>query len=135
MIEFKSFNKLTEYSYDTADYELLDRFPNPNNSNGSVSIISPEFTMLCPVSGQPDFATIRVNYIPRKWCLEAKSWKLYLISYRQYGISYESCVKKIMNDLVKLLDPEYLHVKAEFAPRGGISFHPELYYGEKPQKT
>ena len=128
MVQFKSFNKSTNYSYDTADYGLLERFPNPNITGGSVNIVSPEFTSLCPISGQPDFATITVNYIPGKWCLESKSWKLYLISYRQFGISHEACIKKISDDLVKLLDPDKLHVKGEFAPRGGISFHPELCY-------
>ncbi|NWF48923.1 MAG: NADPH-dependent 7-cyano-7-deazaguanine reductase QueF [Ignavibacteriaceae bacterium] len=82
---------------------------------------APEFTSLCPKTGQPDFATIRVEYIPDKLCVELKSLKLYLNSYRSDGIFYESVTNKILNDLVEVCKPRYMQIVAEFNVRGGIS--------------
>lgn len=122
----------TKYTYDGADKTLLEAFPNPfsldafnpNAVVGSVNIVSPEFTSLCPKTGQPDFATIIVDYVPRKLCVESKSWKMYLGSFRQSGEFHESVICRICNDLVELLDPEEIRVKGEFTPRGGIPFWP-----------
>lgn len=82
---------------------------------------APEFTSLCPKTGQPDFATIILEYIPDKLCVELKSYKLYLQSYRNDGIFYESVTNKILDDLVEVLQPRYLRLTAEFGVRGGIS--------------
>jgi 7-cyano-7-deazaguanine reductase len=82
---------------------------------------APEFTSLCPKTGQPDFATIVVEYIPDKLCIELKSLKLYLNSYRDDGIYFESVTNKILDDLVKVCKPRYMLVTAEFNVRGGIS--------------
>lgn len=118
------------YARDSVDKTLLERFLNPFSVNnpcgatGNVKIISPEFTSLCPLTGQPDFATIVVEYIPDKWCVESKSWKLYLNSFRSQGEFHEACVNRIMNDLVELLNPIYIKVIGKFTPRGGIAFHP-----------
>lgn len=126
----------TEYRYDKPSPELLERFPspfslqelNPANVTGSLDIVCPEFTSLCPKTGQPDFATIVIEYVPDEWCVESKSLKLYLGSFRNHGEFHESCVNRIANDLIKLLDPIMLKVVGEFTPRGGIPFHPTAYY-------
>lgn len=121
----------TTYQYDGADASLLEYFPNPlleGPGRGTVKITAPEFTSLCPKTGQPDFATIIVEYQPFKRCVESKSFKLYLGSYRNVGEFHESCVRRISNDLIKLLDPISLKVVGEFTPRGGIPFHPTVEY-------
>jgi 7-cyano-7-deazaguanine reductase len=89
---------------------------------------APEFTSLCPKTGQPDFATIVIEYIPDKLCLELKSLKLYLNSYRDEGIFFESVTNKILDDLVKVCKPRYMLVTAEFNVRGGISSVIEAEY-------
>lgn len=110
----------------------LEAFPSPAfqpemNSHEALldlEIVVTEFTSLCPMTGQPDFATIRINYRPDKWCVESKSLKLYMLAYRNRRDFHESCVVKICNDLVTLLDPMNITVKGEFTPRGGIPFWP-----------
>ena len=89
---------------------------------------APEFTSLCPKTGQPDFATIIVEYIPDKFCIELKSLKLYLNSFRDEGIYFESVTNKILDDLVKVCKPRYMLVTAEFNVRGGISSLIEAEY-------
>ena len=89
---------------------------------------APEFTSLCPKTGQPDFATIVVEYIPDKLCIELKSLKLYLNSYRDEGIYFESVTNKILDDLVKVCKPRYMLITAEFNVRGGISSVIEAEY-------
>ena len=89
---------------------------------------APEFTSLCPKTGQPDFATIVVEYIPDKFCIELKSLKLYLNSFRDEGIYFESVTNKILDDLVKVCKPRYMLVTAEFNVRGGISSLIEAEY-------
>lgn len=121
----------TQYVYEGADKSLLERFPNPMNKgpgDQSILITAPEFTSLCPKTGQPDFATIVLKYTPKDWCVESKAWKLYLGSYRNVGEFHESCVRRIVNDLIWLLDPKKLQVVGEFTPRGGIPFWPKIKY-------
>jgi 7-cyano-7-deazaguanine reductase len=102
--------------------KILDVFDNQfPERDYTVIHIAPEFTSLCPKTGQPDFATIRVEYIPDKLCVELKSLKLYLNSYRSDGIFYESVTNKILNDLVEVCKPRYMQIIAEFNVRGGIS--------------
>lgn len=113
-------------------FGALESFPSPAfhpemNSHEALldlEIVVTEFTSLCPMTGQPDFATIRINYRPDKWCVESKSLKLYMLAYRNRRDFHESCVVKICNDLVTLLDPMNITVKGEFTPRGGIPFWP-----------
>lgn len=133
----KALGKESDYHYDGANIKLLEKFPNPmklktaNNfahAETKIKIIAPEFTSLCPLTGQPDFATIVVEYIPREFCVESKSWKLFLGSFRQVGEFHESCVTRIAQALVDLLDPEYLKVEGQFTPRGGIPFWPTFEY-------
>lgn len=119
------------YEQEGVNKKLLERFPNPftiTNPSGSVPTVdidAPEFTSLCPLTGQPDFATILVSYTPDQWCVESKSFKIYLGSFRNQGEFHESCVNRIINDLVELLDPVYINVNGLFTPRGGIAFRPK----------
>jgi len=107
------------------DPGLLESFPNKNpNAIQWVTFVCTEFTSLCPITGQPDYAKIFVNYIADKKMVESKSMKLYLYSFRNHGDFHEDCVQKICNDLVKLLSPRYLEVVGEFTPRGGIAIFP-----------
>ncbi len=126
----------TTYRYDKPDAGVLEAFPNPfampernpAGAVGTVHIECPEFTSLCPLTGQPDFAKIVIDYQPDQLCVESKSLKLYLGSFRMHGEFHESCVNRICNDLVKLLAPVSLTVRGEFTPRGGIPFWPTAEY-------
>ncbi|MDE6555602.1 MAG: preQ(1) synthase [Duncaniella sp.] len=111
--------------------EVLETFPNKHPENEYlVTFLCPEFTSLCPKTGQPDFAKILISYIPRERMVESKSLKLYLFSFRNHGDFHEDCVNIIMKDLVRLMDPKYLEVKGIFTPRGGIAIHPFANYGD-----
>jgi 7-cyano-7-deazaguanine reductase len=124
------------YNYDKPDASVLEHFPSPAadkqmNKAGApltLHIEIPEFTSLCPITGQPDFATIVIDYEPDQRCVESKSLKLYAMGYRNFGEFHESCVTRICNDLVELLDPAWLEVEGQFTPRGGISFWPVMEY-------
>ncbi len=109
--------------------KLLETFENEfPNRDYTIIHTAPEFTSLCPKTGQPDFATIDIDYIPAKLCVELKSLKLYLNSYRSDGVFFESVTNKILEDLVKVLSPRYMLVSAEFNVRGGISSVIEAEY-------
>src|SRR3954454_17349108 len=100
--------------------KILDTFPNPNpRRDYEIKFVFPEFTSMCPVTGQPDFATITVTYVPHKLCVEMKSLKLYYLAYRNKGIFYEGVVNTILDDLVATLKPQRMTVTGDFAPRGG----------------
>jgi len=96
---------------------------------------APEFTSLCPKTGQPDFATITVEYIPDQLCIELKSLKFYLNSYRNDGIYFESATNKILDDLVEVCHPRYMRITAEFNVRGGISSTIEAEYSKEDYYT
>jgi 7-cyano-7-deazaguanine reductase len=124
-------NKNTVYTYDY-NPSLLEKFPDKHLDNDyMVTLNCPEFTSLCPKTGQPDFAEIKINYIPDKFLVESKSLKLYLFSFRNHGDFHEDCVNIIMKDLVKLLEPKYLEVEGIFTPRGGISIYPFANYAKQ----
>ena len=126
-----SLGKKTEYRQDYAP-EVLETFENRHPDNDYwVRFNCPEFTTLCPITGQPDFAEIRISYIPDKRMVESKSLKLYLFSFRNHGDFHEDCVNVIMKDLIKLMDPKYIEVTGFFTPRGGISIYPYANYGRK----
>lgn len=111
--------------------EILETFKNKHPENEYlVTFNCPEFTSLCPKTGQPDFARIIINYIPREDMVESKSLKLYLFSFRNHGDFHEDCVNIIMKDLVKLMNPRYLEVRGVFTPRGGIAIYPFANYGD-----
>ncbi|MBO4851592.1 MAG: NADPH-dependent 7-cyano-7-deazaguanine reductase QueF [Prevotella sp.] len=119
----------TNYAQNYAP-EVLETFENRHQENDYwVRFNCPEFTSLCPITGQPDFAEIIISYIPDKRMVESKSLKLYLFSFRNHGDFHEDCVNTIMKDLIKLMDPRYIEVTGIFMPRGGISIHPYANYG------
>ena len=127
-------NKKTVYKQDYAP-EVLETFVNKHPENDYwVKFNCPEFTSLCPITGQPDFASIIVSYIPDVKMVESKSLKLYLFSFRNHGDFHEDCVNIIMKDLVKLMDPRYIEVTGVFTPRGGIAIHPYANYGRPGTK-
>ena len=107
------------------DPSLLESFKNKNPKNTQwVTFVCPEFTSLCPLTGQPDFAKIFINYVAGDKMVESKSLKLYLFSFRNHGDFHEDCVQKICNDLTALMKPRYIEVLGEFTPRGGIAIYP-----------
>ena len=124
-------NQKTKYPDDYAP-QMLETFINKHQDNDYfVKFNCPEFTSLCPITGQPDFATIYISYIPDVRMVESKSLKLYLYSFRNHGDFHEDCVNIIMKDLIKLMDPKYIEVWGKFTPRGGISIDPYCNYGRK----
>ena len=127
-------NRNVQYPDDYAP-ELLETFPNKHTDNDYfVKFNCPEFTSLCPITGQPDFAEIRISYIPDVRMVESKSLKLYLFSFRNHGDFHEDCVNTIMKDLIRLMDPKYIEVTGIFTPRGGISIWPYANYGRPGTK-
>lgn len=123
-------NQGTQYAFDYTP-NVLEAFVNKHPENEYlVTLDCPEFTSLCPKTGQPDFGHIVINYIPRIKMVESKSLKLYLFSFRNRGDFHEDCVNIIMKDLVNLMDPKYVEVKGYFNPRGGISIIPFANYGD-----
>lgn len=112
----------TQYVYEKPDASILEVFENPHPLNKyDVDLGFLEFTSLCPKTGQPDFADIHIVYMPRTYCIETKSLKLYLFSFRQHGAFMEDIVNTICNDLDSVLSPLYLNVSGEFNARGGIT--------------
>ena len=109
--------------------DLLEAVPNPAPERDYwVRLHCQEFTSLCPVTGQPDFAHIEIAYIPNQLLVESKSLKLYLFSYRNHGDFHEACINQIVTDLVNLLSPRYLEAIGYFTSRGGIAIHPYANY-------
>ena len=105
----------------TSPSKTLEIVPNPHpDRDYEVTMTVPEFTCLCPMTGQPDFATIRIRYVPDKKCVELKSLKLYLWSYRDEGAFHEAVTNRIADDLIRTLDPRFIEVEGDFYVRGGI---------------
>lgn len=130
----KALGKETRYD---ADYNptVLEAFENQHPDNDYwVRFNCPEFTTLCPITGQPDFAEIRISYIPNKKMVESKSLKLYLFGFRNHGDFHEDCINTIMKDLIHLMEPKYIEVTGFFTPRGGISIYPYANYGQSGTK-
>lgn len=124
-------NKSNIYTFDY-NPNLLERFENKHEGNDYfVKLNCPEFTSLCPITGQPDFATIYISYVPDTYLVESKSLKLYLFSFRNHGDFHEDCMNIIMKDLIRLMDPKYIEVWGKFTPRGGISIDPYCNYGKE----
>jgi 7-cyano-7-deazaguanine reductase len=122
--------KHTEYNF-TYNPGVLERFENKHPDNDYfVKFNCPEFTSLCPITGQPDFGTVILAYVPDKYLVESKSLKLYLFSFRNHGEFHEDCMNKIMKDLVHLLNPKYIEIWGKFLPRGGLSIDPYCNWGK-----
>ena len=114
---------------------ILEVFENKHQDHDYfVKFNCPEFTSLCPITGQPDFATVTISYVPDIKMVESKSLKLYLFSFRNHGAFHEDCVNIIMEDLITLMDPKYIEVWGKFLPRGGLSIDPYCNYGKKGTK-
>ena len=122
-------NQKTQYPTGYAP-EILEAFDNKHPDNDYfVKFVCPEFTSLCPMTGQPDFAEIVIRYIPDVKMVESKSLKRYLFSFRNHGDFHEDCVNIIMKDLIRLMNPKYIEVFGGFTPRGGIAIHPFANWG------
>ena len=101
---------------------LLETFENPHPGRDyTIEIVAPEFTSICPITSQPDFGVLTITYTPDTRCVELKSFKLYLQSFRNTGVFYEDVTNRILDDLVEVLAPRTMKVMATFTPRGGIS--------------
>jgi 7-cyano-7-deazaguanine reductase len=115
------------------DEATLDRVPNPHKSENYIARFTvPEFTSLCPITGQPDFAHLVIDYLPGAWLIESKSLKLYLTSFRNHGAFHEECTLKIGKDLAECLGPRWLRIGGYFFPRGGIPIDVFWSTGELP---
>lgn len=124
-------NTGVKYPDDYAPH-MLETFVNKHpDDDYVVRFDCPEFTALCPKTGQPDFGHIIINYIPDKEMVESKSLKLYLFSFRNHGDFHEDCVNIIMKDLIRLMKPRYIEVTGRFMPRGGISIVPFANWGDE----
>ena len=123
----KHLGKKTKYNYNKPDDQLLEKFSNkwPNHLY-LVTFVQQrdEFTSVCPVTGQPDYAKIEIIYVPKQWCVESKSVKLYLMSFRNHGAFHEDVINRITNDIAGLLNPYYIRVIGNFASRGGLAIRP-----------
>jgi 7-cyano-7-deazaguanine reductase len=114
---------------------LLVTFPNPNPKRDyTILHIAPEFTSVCPVTGHPDFGTIKLSYIPDKICVELKSYKLYLQSFRNKGIFYEAITNQILDDLAQTLKPRSMTLTTEWTPRGGLHSIITATYSPNPSQ-
>lgn len=116
----------------TKPSKQLETFPNPGKSDYLIEFSCPEFTCLCPKTGQPDFATIHIAYVPNKTCIELKSLKLYMWSFRNEGHFHEKVTHDIMEQLYKVAKPKYLKVIGDFYVRGGIKTVVTVTKGKKP---
>ncbi|MFT6332227.1 MAG: 7-cyano-7-deazaguanine reductase [Lentimonas sp.] len=130
-------NKLGEkshYQYSNPDLKILDKVPNPHkNTNFVITLTCPEFTSICPITGQPDFAHLVIDYIPGDHIVESKSLKMYFFAYRNHGAFHEDCTIRIAKDLVELLKPKWLRIGGYWYPRGGIPI--DIFYqtGKPPE--
>jgi 7-cyano-7-deazaguanine reductase len=117
----------------TQPSKQLETFPNPNPARPyEIAMECPEFTCLCPKTGQPDFAIIKLRYVPAERCVELKSLKLYLWSYRNEGAFHEAVTNRICDDLVAVLAPRWIEVTGDFLIRGGIHTAVIVRHGDKP---
>jgi 7-cyano-7-deazaguanine reductase len=113
---------------------LLERVPNPHSDTLYVArFTQPEFTSLCPVTGQPDFAHLVIDYVPKQWLVESKSLKLYLGAFRNHGAFHEDCTVAVGKRIAGLLDPHFLRIGGYWYPRGGMPIDVFWQTGELPQ--
>jgi 7-cyano-7-deazaguanine reductase len=114
---------------------ILEVFPNPNQKREyEIEIQCPEFTSVCPVTGQPDFGLITITYAPGKLCLELKSLKLYLQQYRNQGIFYEALTNRVLDDLAAACAPRWMKVESQWQPRGGITTRVSARYSSAKRR-
>lgn len=139
MVKFHTGASLLGHQVESArspEEATLERVSNPHEGQNYIArFTAPEFTSLCPVTGQPDFALIVIDYLPGAWLLESKSLKLYLTSYRNHGAFHEDCTMRIGKDLVALLEPRWFRIGGYWYPRGGIPIDVFWSMGELPAGT
>lgn len=133
----KAYHKLDQLGGDTPlptspEQAVLERVPSPTSEPYLVRLTCPEFTSICPVTGQPDFAHLMIDYCPNEWIVESKSFKLYLGSFRNHGDFHEACTTGIAQRLVKELEPHWLRIGGYWYPRGGIPIDVFYQFGEQP---
>ncbi len=132
----KELGQNSSYNLDHPKKEILDPVNNPHEDvNYCVSLSCPEFTSICPITGQPDFAHIIIDYVPNKYIVESKSLKLYLFSYRNHGAFHEDCTVNIAKDIIETIEPRWLRISGYWYPRGGIPI--DIFYqtGEIPESV
>lgn len=130
----KYLGKKTKFQLQNPNVKILEAVPNPKPKvDYLIRLACPEFTSVCPVTGQPDFAHLVIDYIPNKSIVESKSLKLYLCAYRNHGAFHEDCTVSIGQDLIKLLAPKWLRIGGYWYPRGGIPIDVFFQYGKKPK--
>ena len=113
--------KKAKYYFDDPDHKILQKVDNPHQDvDYAIRFTCPEFTSICPITGQPDFAHLVIDYVPNKSIVESKSLKLYLFSYRNHGSFHENCTIKIAKDIIKLTKPKWFRIGGYWYPRGGI---------------
>lgn len=131
--KLKALGHKTVYRFDKPDAKILEVFPNRHpDTQYVVNLFCNEFTSLCPMTGQPDWGRFTIRYVPDKLCVESKSLKLYLFSFRNHGEFHEDVTNRIAKDLFNLIKPHYLQIYGDFNSRGGIAIHPfvELWNSE-----
>jgi 7-cyano-7-deazaguanine reductase len=125
--------KKTAYALENPDQKILQAVPNPHSDLDYLARFTcPEFTSLCPITGQPDFAEMVIDYVPNKSILESKSLKLYLFSYRNHGAFHEDCTVQIAKDIIKTIKPKWLRISGYWNARGGIPIDVFFQTGEAP---
>ncbi len=118
----------TKYNYEAPSVEILETFANPHHGRKFViGLDCLEFTSLCPMTGQPDYGKIWIDYIADELCVESKSLKLYLVSYRNHGAFHEDCINQIANDIIAKISPLAIRVYGDFNVRGGIAIKPMVF--------
>ncbi len=126
--------KETSYEFDKPNVKTLQAVDNPHSDIDYAARFScPEFTSICPITGQPDYAELIIDYVPGKKILESKSLKLYLVSYRNHGAFHEDCTIQIAKDIIKTIKPKWLRIGGYWAPRGGIPIDVFFQTGEMPE--
>lgn len=126
--------KKTTYELNEPNLKTLQAVPNPHAGLNYVARFTcPEFTSICPVTGQPDFGELVIDYVPNKSLLESKSLKLYLFSYRNHGAFHEDCTVQVAKDIVKTIKPKWLRIVGYWNPRGGIPIDVFYQTGEMPK--
>ncbi len=126
--------KETTYNLNSPDQKTLQPVPNPHPELDYVARFTcPEFTSICPVTGQPDFGELVIDYVPNKSLLESKSLKLYLFAYRNHGAFHEDCTVQVAKDIIKTIKPKWLRIRGYWNPRGGIPIDVFFQTGEVPE--
>ena len=126
--------KKTQYQLDKIDVKILQSVDNPHSDTlYSIRFSCPEFTSICPITGQPDFAHLVIDYVPGKKIVESKSLKLYLFSYRNHGAFHEDCTVQIAKDIISCIKPKWLRIGGYWYPRGGIPIDIFFQTGAQPK--